>query len=148
MTWTEADLLKAIAADIASAAGPRVPLAWRPDGSAYSAAEIGIHRDLTPDQPGASVTLADYVVSDDVGGEDSVIGLQVRISSKSRDQLKAIATDVFERWHGRQRCTLSGITITGARRASGTPLGQDRNGRLERTENYYLTVARPTPTRT
>jgi hypothetical protein len=63
-------------------------------------------------------------------------------------QLRAIQSWVFNLLHGRSRSTLSLITLTWARRSSGTNLGQDRNNRIGRTDNYYLGVARSTPVRT
>lgn len=149
----EHPLLIAIAAELAAATLPgggavRKQLAWKVAPAVYSASDIGVHLGVEPDVPGSSVTIGDYVVRDEVGGEDSIMGLQVRIRAASPAELRGISADVFDRWHGRSRCTLGGIIITSARRVSGTPLGQDRNGRLGRSENYYLTVARPTITRT
>lgn len=128
-------------------AGDGSPLTWSRDAD-YSADEVGIHLDLTPDIPGASVTLTDYVVRDDTGSEDSVVGVQVLVRSADRVQLRAIQSWVFNLLHGRSRSTLSLITLTWARRSSGTNLGQDRNNRIGRTDNYYLGVARSTPVRT
>lgn len=148
----EDTLVKALAADAAGAllpgGGPvRQQLTWS-STVPYTSGQTGIYTDLIPGDDVDAVILSDYAVSDEVGSEDSIIGIQVRVRAESKAKLKAIVSDVFDRWHGLSRCTLGGITVTACRRTSGTGIGQDRNGRLERTENYYFSVARPTVIRT
>lgn len=143
----ETALLKGIAVMLAAGA-TRVPLTWRAVAPPYTAEEVGIDLDLVREVTEPSLTLSTYVVSDDVGGEDSVLGLQVRFSNASSAGIRDMVADVFDLLHGRQRGMLGGVTLIAARRTSGTGIGQDRNGRLERTENYYLTVAQPTTRRT
>lgn len=142
----ETALLKGIATMLAAGA-TRVPLTWKETGT-YTAEEVGIDIDLVREVTEPSLTLSTYVVSDDVGGEDSVLGLQVRYSNASVAGIRDMVADVFDLLHGRQRGMLGGVTLIAARRTSGTGIGQDRNARLERTENYYLTVAQPTTRRT
>lgn len=91
-----------------------------------------------------SVTLAPYPVSDDPSLSDSVVGLQVTIRCGDMQRVSDIADDVFSRFHGRQAGMLGTVRLVQSFRRSGANLGQDGNGRVGRTENYYLTVHRPT----
>lgn len=91
-----------------------------------------------------SVTLVPYPVSDDPSLSDSVAGLQLTIRCADMQRVSDIADDVFSRLHGRQAGMLGNVRLVQAFRRSGADLGQDGNGRIGRTENYYLTVHRPT----
>lgn len=89
-----------------------------------------------------SVTLIDYPVSDDPSLSDSVIGVQVTIWHRDRDKLRTIVSDVFNTMQGRWGGSMGNVRLVQAARRSGANLGQDGNGRVGRTENYYLTVHR------
>lgn len=135
-------------AAVAVAEGLRVPLAYDPSGEPYPAGVIGVYLDLTPDTREGSVTLVDYVVSDAFGMSDSIIGVQATIRHPDRATVKQIASDLFEAFDSRPACKLGDITLISAKRASGTNVGQDSNGRVGRIENFYLTVHRPSTNRT
>lgn len=94
-----------------------------------------------------SVTLNTYPVSDDPSLSDSQIGLQVTIRSADMMKVKDIADDVFNRLHGRQAGMLGNVRLVQAFRRSGADLGQDGSERYGRSENYYLTVHRPSTNR-
>lgn len=94
-----------------------------------------------------SVTLADYPVSDDPSLSDSVIGVQVTIRCTDKAKAKAITSDLFNLFHGRWGGTLGSVRLVSAARRSGASLGQNASGRIGRTENYYLTVHRPSANR-
>lgn len=127
----------------------RVKLAYEYDPKrTYPRGAIGITIDRYPAGPEASVTISDYTVDDDVALSDSTLGIQVSIWSKDRRQVKAIASDLFDLFHGRTHGMLGVVTLVMARRSSGTNVGQDSNERQGRTENYYVTVHRPSPNRT
>lgn len=109
----------------------------QPEGS------VPIFIDRWPEGPDDCVTITDYTVSDDPSLSDSVIGVQVTVRAKDVDVVKGITSDLFALFHGRWRGMLGRVTLVSARRASGTNTGQDSNDRQGRTENYYLTVHRP-----
>lgn len=107
---------------------------------------VGIYLDVWPEDVD-SVTITDYTVSDDPSLSDSVLGVQVTIKAARRSTVKAIASDVFSLFHGRQGGMLGAVRLVSARRASGTNTGQDSSERQGRIDNYYLTVHRPSPHR-
>lgn len=104
---------------------------------------LGIYVDRWPQTVEGSVTITDYPVSDDPSLSDSVVGVQVTIKDADVNVVRAIDSDIFKLFHGRQRGMLGDVTLVSCVRASGTSLGQDSNGRQGRTANYYLTVHRP-----
>lgn len=139
-------LLRGVAAAMAAIPTPRVALTHRPDGASYAPGELGIYLDRYPESVD-SVTLTDYVVSDDLSLSDSVVGVQFTIKAARRATIKAISSDVFDLLHGRGAGMLGGVRLVSAMRSSGTNMGQDSSGRQGRLENYYLTVHRPSPNR-
>lgn len=139
-------LLRAFADEIAEHA--RDGLVHDPTGAAYPASAYGIYLDTWPLIAGPSLTLAAYDVDNAFALADSTIGVQVTIRDKDRRRIGRVSDDVFARFQGRHGGMLGPIDLVSARRASATNLGQDANGRLGRSENYYLTVHRPTPHRT
>lgn len=98
---------------------------------------------IWPEEPDTCVTLTDYTVSDDPSLSDSVIGVQVTVRSKDVDVIRGITSDLFALFHGRWGGKLGRVTLVSASRSSGTNTGQDSSERQGRTENYYLTVHRP-----
>lgn len=96
----------------------------------------------------ASVTLNEYPVSDDPSLSDSVVGVQAAIWATNPRERATIVSDLFDRVHGAHSATMGAVTLVMAVRSTGANVGQDSNERLGRTENYYLTVHRPSPNRT
>ena len=144
----EMAVLDGFASMIAENPDARVPLWYEYDPAVPApsgALVVGIDR--YPQGKDASVTLSEYTVDDDVSLSDSIVGIQVAIWSKDRRQVKRITSDLFDLFHGRTHGMLGVVTLVMARRSSGTNVGQDSNERQGRTENYYLTVHRPSPHR-
>ena len=116
---------------------------------AYAAGETAIVFGGMPQTPDRAIVLATYAVADDVSLSDSVVGLQVRSRGTSDPHdVEAIAGMVFDLLHGRTAFQAGTVRIVQALRQSGTPLGQDDNRRWEHSDNYYLTVHRPSANRT
>lgn len=141
-------LLFGVANDLADNPNARVKLWSENDangnpGSPQPAGSTAIVFRIWPEDMD-SVTLAPYTVSDDPSLSDSVQGLQVTIRCADMQKVGDIADDVFSRLHGRQAGMLGNVRLVQSFRRSGVDLGQDGNGRIGRTDNYYLTVHRPT----
>lgn len=140
-TSTEAALLVGVA-EAMVAATTRQPYAWKPT-AAYTVGDgIGITIDLAPASDLPGVTITEYPVSADVVGGDEVLGVQFRIVGKNRAQVKDVISDLVDLFHARWGGSLGDIKLIQSQRSSGANLGQDANGRLVRTENYYLTIYR------
>ncbi|MFF5228449.1 minor capsid protein [Dactylosporangium sp. NPDC000521] len=119
---------------------------WRPDGPAYLASETGILVRAVPPQPDRVITLAAYPIATTRRGlADHDTGVQVRLRGDTdpRD-CDDLADAVFEELDGATNLTWGGVRVVQIGRASYTSLGQDGNGRWERSENYYLQTMRPT----
>lgn len=121
---------------------------WYHRTEAAPEGRVPIVLDITPESPDDVVTLRDYTVMDSPNLSDSVLGVQVDIRSADRAKVRAIMDALFNTFHGRQAGMLGDVRLVMAVRSSGTWLGQDSNNRLQRTENYYLTVHRPSANRT
>lgn len=148
MSSFEEDVAQGVAALLAGYADARHPVANRPDGSAYTDDETGVYLHRWPAIDGDSVTIATYGVDDAFALSDSTIGLQLTIRSRDLDALGDMSDDAFDVLHGRHGGMIGPVRLVSARRASATNLGHDSNRRLGRSENYYLTVHRPSPNRT
>lgn len=122
---------------------------YRADGTAYLPSETAIVLGGMPQTPDRVIVLSDYPVTDDPSLSDSVVGLQVRTrGGADPHDVKAVAGAVFDQLHGRTAFQAGVVRVVQALRQSGTPLGQDDNRRWEHSENYYLTVHRPSTYRT
>lgn len=147
----EERLLDGFAATWAAWPEATVPVAYDADPThAYptSASDpIGIYLDRWPEVPEGSISITDYTVTDDPSLSDSVIGVQVMVKHRDLAVVKAVVSDLFNLFHGRQRGMLGSVTLVSALRTSGTNAGQDSNERQGRIENYYLTVHRPSANR-
>jgi hypothetical protein len=117
---------------------------WKPTG-AYLDTEVGIVLGVPSQQPPSLIALAVYRVADDPALSDSVVGLQVRVRGSDEDPRKAddLADGVFDALQGLHGADVNGVRLVYSRRTSMLPLGVDGNGRQERTDNYDLTVHRP-----
>lgn len=118
---------------------------WQPTGAYAAGALNPIFMSQTPGTPDRVMTLTPYTVSDDPSLSDSVQGLQVRLrGTKDPRVVQDMDDAIFDRLHGATGVTLpGGVRLVMALRRSGTPLGADGSGRLERTSNYHLSVHRP-----
>lgn len=147
-TQTPADdfdtrLLEGVAETLAAEVTPS--LEWHSDPEvAYDGGMPAIVLETYPEGVQDAVTLTGYVVADGIAdGSDDVVGVQAMIRSRSRGQVRAIASGIFAVLQSRRGGSLGTVRLVSARRASGTNVGQDADGRLVRSENYYLTVHRP-----
>lgn len=114
-----------------------------PPNAPQPAGSVPIFIDRWPEGPDDCVVLTDYTVDDSPASSDSTIGVQVTIRARDLDKVKGISSDLFALFQGRWGGKVGAVTLVNARRASGTNTGQDSNDRQSRTENYYLTVHRP-----
>lgn len=123
---------------------------WNPAGAYPADARRPIMMGVVPSGPDEVLTLTAYGITDDPSLSDSVHGMQVR-GRAGRDPrtVDALLDDVFDVLHGLHGVDLpGGIRLELALRRSWTPLGADDNSRHERSDNYALTVHRPSPNRT
>lgn len=118
---------------------------WKPTG-VYTANETGILLRVIPKDPARIVSLAAYMVDGYPGMADQTIGVQhrLRAGTDPRD-CDDLADAIFELMDSSGHLELStGVHIVQAIRRSQASLGQDANGRWERSENYFIDVMRPT----
>lgn len=122
-------------------------LTWRDPraGTPYAASEIGIYGVVMPEAPDRAVALNLYGVSE---RPVTVLGAQFRYRGNTDSDLDAIEDALSNIWSERWGGTLGSVPLVMSEWASGTSLGQDQNGRLERSLNVYLTVDRPLAHRT
>lgn len=116
------------------------------DSGAYAAGEVGIVVGLVPQSPDRVVCLIPYPLTDDPTLSNSVMGLQVRTRSHTPDARIAFdqADAVFDALQGLGDVDLApGVRLHIATRTSGVPLGEDAQGRAEWSDNYQLTLDRP-----
>ncbi|WP_086846826.1 minor capsid protein [Amycolatopsis kentuckyensis] len=139
------DLLDGLAAYLAAAGAG----AYRGDGSAYLPGETAIVFAAMPQTPDRAIVLSDYPVTDDPSLSDSRIGVQVKCRGGTNPHdVKAISDAVFDVLHGKTAFNLGPVRVVQALRNSGVPLGRDDSNRWEHSDNYYLTVHRPSANRT
>lgn len=144
----ELDAVLGFADDITTNPNATVPL-WsdvdannEPRTGQRPAGAVGIHLDVWPESDDA-VTITDYSISDDPSLSESVIGIQVAVWCHDRVRLRRIIADVFDRMHGRWGGNMGNVRLVTMTRRSGANLGQDGNGRVGRSENYYIQAHRP-----
>lgn len=123
-------------------------ITWRdPAGPnpSYSDSEIGVHGLVLPEHPDEAIALSVYVLEET---PDTVVGVQFRLRAKTDGRLDLIEDALSNIWTDRWGGTLRGIRLVLASWASGASLGQDQNGRQERTVTYRMRVERPLAHRT
>lgn len=123
---------------------------WDPTGR-YAANVTGIVQQVMPTAPDGVLMLSTYPVSDDPSLSDSVIGLQVQCRKPGEDPRATndMADAAFDQLHGLANTTLAtGIRVVECMHRSGALLGLDDNRRWSRSDNYYVTVWRPSLNRT
>lgn len=138
----ESDLLAGVAT-LLEAAGVG---SWSPS-AALSSGATAITLGKLPTNVDAAVSLALYPVTDDPSLSDSVLGLQVMSRTAPGDDPRPhldLSAAVFDQLHGLHDTDLStGVRVVEAERRSGASLGQDDLKRWMRSDNYYVTVHRP-----
>lgn len=141
MSWLN-DLRKGVA--VATAAESGGVLTFLSTGT-YPAGQVGIYGMLMPPTPDEAVALHLYPLTDDL---EVVVGVQFKYRAATEDRLGVIEECLFDSWRQRGADTLNGVSMILCSWSSGAALGQDSNGRLTRTANFYMTAHRALPDRT
>lgn len=118
-----------------------------PDASpaqAYLSSDVGLYDGVLPSEPDAAVMVNTYTVQ---VHPVPIVGVQFHFAAKDPDVLTMAVQAVADALEGRWGGTLGIVRLVSAAWQSGTPLGQDANGRRGRTDNYYLTINRTIPNR-
>ena len=136
MTYTN-DLLNGLGALLA-AEGVGV---WRPD-DVIEPDEVGLFRSVMPDQPDVAIAFSDYPVADD-DTTNAITGVQFRMrAGRDPNVIGDLADQVFNRLHNRRQYRLGDLYIALSWRQSQAWIGQDPQGRMELTSNYYFRTVR------
>lgn len=141
MSWLT-DFRVAVATTTAAESGGL--LAFRRTG-AYQAGEVGVHGLVLPSAPDEAVALATYVLTE---GIETVVGVQFKLRARTDTRLDLFEDALAASWTLRGADTLGEVRLIQSAWASGASLGQDSNGRLSRSANFYLTAHRALPNRT
>lgn len=146
MGWTT-DLLGGLATRLATLDG----VEWHPDGTPYDPGDVAIILRGIPQQPDKLITLAAYPRDDNrhrgMADHDTAVQIRVRGDQDSRT-CDDLADAIFTELDSLAGVTLGGVPLVQMWRQSYTSLGQDANGRWERSENYYVEAMRPTQHKT
>ncbi|UVK61349.1 tail terminator [Microbacterium phage Gingerbug] len=141
-----ADYEKALVRGVGETLAAESFLAWvDPDGDgAYTDAQAGLYLGAVPSTPRRAVAMNSYTVA---MHPTPIVGVQFHFAAYDPDDLTAMAQAVSDVLEGRWGGMLGTVRLVASAWQSGTSLGQDANGREQRTENYYLTIARSIPNR-
>jgi hypothetical protein len=114
---------------------------WRPDGPAYTVAEVGIFYGPIDPDPDRAVGITVYGSTDDVQTALAVRRVQIRIRGArgARAGADQIAGQVFTALQRLSRTR----GIAHVHRESSAQLGTDANARRERADNYLITLDNP-----
>jgi hypothetical protein len=117
---------------------------WRATGS-YQAGETGIVIRAVPASPDRIITLAAYPAGGGPGNASTTLGVQVRLrGGRDPRDVDDLADAIFDAIDSSGPHLWHGVGVSQVYRQSYSSLGQDSNGRWERSENYYLDAERPT----
>lgn len=144
MTYSTTAFLEGLAANAAQ----HVPeIVYNSDMSAYEDAELGVYFDRQSQVSTGQVVLTEYPVSDDPSLSFGTVAVQFYIEAQG-DTVRAISDALFDHFHGTMALILGGVKVVQAHRRSAANLGQNGEGRVSRTENYYFQTHRPSKNRT
>ncbi|GAA1395149.1 minor capsid protein [Catellatospora coxensis] len=117
---------------------------------AYQTNEIGIFFRKIPQSPDRFVSLAEYPLGTTLQGmADHLTGVQIRLRGTTDPRVcDDLADAIFDELDGLTGARWGEIPIVQMWRQSYTPLGEDGNGRWERSENFYVHAMRPTSNNT
>ena len=136
MTYTN-DLLNGIAA-LLDAEGVGV---FREDG-VIEPDEVGLFRGVMPDEPDTAIGITDYPVADD-DTTNTITGVQFRMrAGRDPNLIAELADTVFNLLHSRRHYVVNGVHIELSWRQSQAWIGQDLQGRMELTSNFYFRAVR------
>jgi hypothetical protein len=117
---------------------------WRPD-DVIQDPDTGIFRGVMPDEPSRALALTAYPVADD-DTTDAITGVQIRMrAGRDPDAVDDLADAVFEVLHQRRQYRLGGLYVALSWRQSQAWIGQDTQGRMELTANFYFRTTRSGP---
>lgn len=133
-------LVRAIAAQTAA---EHAELVQYSEAGAYSGPRVGLYDTVLPETPDDAIALTVYPLVDNVSEGDAVFGAQFRFRASSKSRLYELEEALRDSWARRPGGTLGTVRLVQSVWSSGASLGQDANGRLIRSANYYLTVHRP-----
>jgi Bacteriophage minor capsid protein len=106
------------------------------------AGSTGIVLGRLPDGPDRALALTTYPVGDD-DSTDSITGVQVRIRAGTNPlDVLDLSDAVFNALHNRRSWTARGVRVEISWRNSEAWIGQDQQGRMERSANYYVRTVR------
>lgn len=102
----------------------------------------GLFRGVIPDQPERALGLTAYPVTDD-DTANAITGVQIRMrAGRDPDAIDDLADAVFDALHNRRHYTCGGVQVVLSWRQSQAWIGQDAQGRMELTANYYVRAVR------
>jgi 5-carboxymethyl-2-hydroxymuconate isomerase len=106
------------------------------------ASETGIFRGVMPDQPDRAIAINDYPVADD-DTTNAITGVQFHMrAGRDPDAISDMADAVFDALHNRRHYEVNGIRVALSWRQSQAWIGQDAQGRMELTANFYFRTVR------
>lgn len=104
--------------------------------------DTGIFRGLMPDTPARAIAINDYPVADD-DSVNAVTGVQFHMrAGRDPDAISDMADAVFNALHNRRHYDCGTVRVTLSWRQSQAWIGQDAQGRMELTANYYFRTTR------
>lgn len=125
---------------------------WEPDPAVpYLPDDVAIVTNAVPSAPDRAISLTAYLTDDAVGTAVSDVRVQIRFRGgpRSPNEANDLADAVFTNLHGARYVDLGtgqpGFRL--AQRVSSLPMGEDKNGRSERSDNYEFSGVRYTPNR-
>ncbi|WP_242908671.1 minor capsid protein [Actinomadura terrae] len=145
MGWTN-NLLVGLAEELAARGIAR----WQPTGAYPPDGPPPVFLRSLGDAPDAALALAAYgdPENEDAGLSHVIQAVQIRTRAAAPDAVDDLADRVWDEFHGATMLRLGTgpnvVATTLIRRRSSAALGRDARGRYERTDNYYVTAARPT----
>jgi hypothetical protein len=114
---------------------------WRPDG-VIEDPDTGIFRGVTPDKPDRAIGLTAYPVADD-DSANAVTGMQARMrAGRDPNAIDDLADAVWDVLHNRRQYRVGDIYVALSWRQSQAWIGQDTQGRMELTSNFYFRTVR------
>jgi len=114
---------------------------WRPD-DVIEAGEVGLFRGVVPDEPDTAIGITDYPVEDD-DTTNAITAVQFRMrAGRDPNVIGDLADSVFNLLHNRRQYRVGDLYIALSWRQSQAWIGQDAQGRMELTSNYYFRTVR------
>ncbi|MBK3563227.1 MULTISPECIES: minor capsid protein [unclassified Streptomyces] len=102
----------------------------------------GIFRGVMPDSPDRAIGLTAYPV-EDTDLTDAITGVQIRMrAGRDPDAIDDMADSVWGVLHNRRQYRVGDIYVALSWRQSQAWIGQDTQGRMELTSNYYFRTTR------